>query len=189
MLKRLLLVFLFVLPFGACAKDSLADTAIDAALDKPAGLYNLGVEFYTGKRVAKDLSKSAKLWQKAAALGVVSAKNNLGFLLFTGKGIEQDRSKAVALWRDAASQGHDEAQLHLGEALFDGEGIRADRTTGAAWVLSAQKHAALNKDAAMIEMTSTASSRLVAALTKDERKRAHSLAMELFQRHPAPKNE
>ncbi|MES3023761.1 MAG: tetratricopeptide repeat protein [Pseudomonadota bacterium] len=189
MLTRLLLVCMLIVPLGVHAEESLNDIAIAAALDKPSALYNLGVEFYTGKRVTKDLSKSAKLWQKAAALGGVAAKNNLGFLLFTGKGIQQDKLKAVALWRDAASQGLDESQWHLGEALFDGEGVGTDRVTGVAWVLTAHKNATRNQDEAMIDHTSKAGTRLLAALSGDERKRAHKLAAELFQRHPAPKNQ
>lgn len=173
------------LPVPAHAAKSVQDIAVGAAIDDPTDLYNLGVEFYTGRTVHKDLSKSAKQWQKASDLGVVTAKNNLGFLLFNGFGIKQDRARAVRLWGDAADLGQDESQWHLGMAVFDGSGLKKDRTVGAAWVLCAYHSAVVLKDDALIKLTSKSSTDLMHALTDMERRDAVRLA-ESFEKRHAP---
>jgi hypothetical protein len=182
-MKTLALPLLLALSIPAHAAGSVQDLAISAALDDPGALYNLGVEFYTGRNVPKDLSKSAKLWEKASERGIVPAKNNLGFLLFNGLGIQQDQTRAVGLWRVAADLGLDESQWHLGMALFDGTGIAKDRVLGTAWVLCAQHSAVALKDGEIIKFTSKSSADMLDALTNAERTDAVRLAGELEKRH------
>ena len=117
--------------------DNLTDTAINAALDSPDSLYDLGVAFYVGECVKKDYSQAAILWRKAANLGVIPAKNNLGYLNSQGLGIPKNEAMAVQLWREAALAGHSESQVHLGEAIFHGNGIAANQVEGLAWILFA----------------------------------------------------
>lgn len=102
--------------------------------------------FYTGKCVEKNYAKAAKLWERAAASGVTSAKNNLGYLLSEGLGVKKDEVRAVALWREAALAGHAESQVHLGNAFFHGYGVPKDQTRGLAWVLHAVQSAADDPD-------------------------------------------
>jgi len=184
-MKFLALLFLLTLSTEAYAEEPLVDIATSAALDNPEALYNLGVEFYTGHRIPKDLSKSAKLWQKAGNLGVVSAKNNLGFLLFNGYGITKDQAKAVTLWRDAAANGHDEAQWHLGMALFDGTGTNVDRIQGAAWALCAYKSAVSLRHEEIVKLASRTNDEQLRELTLAERQKAVTLAEMLFAKYSA----
>jgi len=136
--KHALWVCLILLPACARAGDecaSLTNTAVGAALGDPTETYNLAVAFYTGKCVEKNYGRAAVLWEKAAAKGVISAKNNLGYLLSQGLGVREDDARAVAFWREAAIAGHAESQVHLGTAMFDGIGVPQDQVTGLAWVL------------------------------------------------------
>lgn len=104
--------------------------------------YNLGVEFYTGKCVKQSYENAAKMWEKAANSGVVSAKNNLGYLLSEGLGVEKDEKRAADLWQQAAKAGHAESQVHIGSSLFYGYGVPKDEVEGLAWVLRAIETAA-----------------------------------------------
>jgi TPR repeat protein len=117
----------------------LTERAIDAALGDSVATYNLAVEFYTGRCVKQSYENAAILWERAAASGVVNAKNNLGFLLSQGLGVTKDMPRAVSLWKEAALAGHVESQLHFGDALFHGDGIAQDRALGLAWVLLANE--------------------------------------------------
>ena len=119
----------------------MANLAIDAALDSRSALYDLGVEFYSGRRVRQNYANAALLWRKAVALGSVGAQNNLGYLLFNGLGIERDAEAAVTLWRSAAQAGHIESQIHLGDAIFRGMGTGADDREGLAWAMCAARRA------------------------------------------------
>jgi hypothetical protein len=166
------------------ADDSLTNLAIDAALDDPDALYNLGVEFYTGKRVKQDFSKSAQLWGKASELGVTSAKNNLGYLLYWGKGTKQDRVRAVELWRAAAHEGHDEAQRQLGSAIFDGLGAKQDRVAGTAWSLCAYKNSVRLRNTAVVADATKSSDEKLRKLAKSERERAVKMAEACVPGHP-----
>jgi len=148
-MKKVFWLCLFLLP--ACSRaedpcDDLADTAIGAALEDPTETYNLAVEFYTGKCVEKNYEKAAKLWERAATAGVISAKNNLGYLLSEGLGVKKDETRAAALWFEAARAGHAESQVHLGSALFYGYGVPKDQARGLAWVLNAAQSAADDPD-------------------------------------------
>jgi hypothetical protein len=184
MIKQCILIFLLAFPLGSLADDKLVNIAIGAALDDPDSVYNLGVEFYTGARVTKDLSKSAKLWKKASDLGVISAKNNLGFLLYWGNGIKQDRPRAVALWREAAIKGHDEAQRQLGTAIFEGQGTKRDRVLGTAWTLCAYKNAVRQRNEPVVADAVKSSDEKLSKLSNEERSRAVRMAEACVKNHP-----
>lgn len=87
----LLLALAQALPAAAAVDDELTRTAVEAALDDRDALYNLAVKFYLGAELPQSYAHAARLWQKAAALGFIAAKNNLGFLTFEGKGVASDR--------------------------------------------------------------------------------------------------
>lgn len=148
-MKKIFWLLLFLIPACSRAEDpcvGLAKTAIGAALEDPTDTYNLAVAFYTGKCIDKDYGSAAKLWERAAASGVISAKNNLGYLLSEGLGVKKDEARAAALWIEAAKAGHAESQVHLGNALFYGYGMPQDRVRGLAWVLLGARSAVDDPD-------------------------------------------
>ena len=124
---------LVFIPIASWADCDLQETAIGAALGDPEAQYNLGVDFFRGECVPKDLSRSAIMWRKAAASGNVSAHNNLGWLTFHGNGVPQDESEGLRLWRFAAERGHAESQSHLAWAYLKGRGVKRDLIVAYAW--------------------------------------------------------
>lgn len=83
--------------------------------------YNLGILYYTGQGVERDLDLAFR-WTEAAALqGHVAAQFNLGSLYFAGDGIEANPEKAVEMFRLAGRAGHAGAALILANMFADGE--------------------------------------------------------------------
>lgn len=101
----------------------LQQLAIDAATGDSIAEYDLAVEFYTGKRIARDYGKAAFLWRQAAERGVPNALSNLGFLTYNGYGIRADPAAAVQMWTRVAAEGGIEANYHLGVAAREGKGM------------------------------------------------------------------
>ena len=79
-------------------------------------LYTLGVKFYEGEGVERNLQKTVKLWDRATELGQVDAQYSLAYLYSKGEGVKKDLQKAIELWTRAAEQGHKESQRSLDES-------------------------------------------------------------------------
>ena len=108
--------------------------------------YNLGLMYYLGKGVAKDLSRAVGLLQAAANAGHTEAtflmshseaQFNLALLYLTGMvggglggvgSVPKDVSRGVALLERAVDQGHVEAMYRLGRMLFVGDEVARDHT-------------------------------------------------------------
>ncbi len=90
----------------------------------PDAQYYVGLFYYEGKGIEKDLTKAAKWYQKAAEQGHATAQLNLGKIMHDkgGHGCSESNAKAVEWHQKAALQGNAEAQLNLG--LMYAEGIR-----------------------------------------------------------------
>lgn len=95
--------------------------------------YELGMIYHEGRGVAKDLSRAAWWWRKAAEQGHIKAQYNLGVLYYKGNGVRQDVAKAVMWWRKAAERGHPEAQYNLGLVYSSGRGVPVDYREAAKW--------------------------------------------------------
>jgi len=65
----------------------------------------LGILYYNGQGVEKDLEQSAKWFQRAADQDYGRAQNNLGEMYRDGEGVPQDDARAVELFRAAALNG------------------------------------------------------------------------------------
>jgi len=103
--------------------------------------YNLGLMYYLGKGVGRDLARAVELLQAAAAnghaeasylMGHAEAQFNLALLYLAGSGTAaRDPQRAVALLGQASAQGHVEATYRLGRMLFVGEGVERDHRRAA----------------------------------------------------------
>ena len=80
--------------------------------------YNLGILYFTGQGVSKNLEEAFK-WTKAAAeQGHLNAQFNLGCVYKTGcPGIEQDLCEALKWFTRAAKQGDEEARVKAAEVV------------------------------------------------------------------------
>lgn len=102
----------------------------------------LGVMYYTGEAISKDLSgktlsndpAAAAAWfHRSAAQGYADAQFNLGLMYANGEGVEKDSAKAVELFRKAAEQGNVDAQNNLGVMYYAGEGVPRDEAKARKW--------------------------------------------------------
>lgn len=59
---------------------------------------------------AKNHSKAAKWYRKAADEGHAQAQSDLGECYYFGEGVEQNYAEAVKWYRKASEQGHEQAQ-------------------------------------------------------------------------------
>ena len=71
--------------------------------------FYLGVRYFEGEGVKKDVFKAAAWYKKAAEQGHINAQYSLGLLYGTGEGVIRDRKKACDLIRAAAEQGNKRA--------------------------------------------------------------------------------
>lgn len=70
------------------------------------GCFNLGVAYKNGTGVAKDLAKSAALYQTACAGGEMKGCVNLSIAYANGIGVTKDLTKAAALSKTACDAGN-----------------------------------------------------------------------------------
>ncbi len=103
----------------------------------PIDLYNLGVQYYRGETVERDVDKAAEYWRKAADNGHINAHNGLAYLVFYGRGAPRDPQEGLRLWRFAAERGHAESQFHLASAYMAGREVDRDYVVAHAWVSAA----------------------------------------------------
>jgi len=75
--------------------------------------YNLGVIYFAGLGVQRDLEAAARWYRKAADQGSYRAQNNLGAMYKDGLGVPQDRAEAARLFRLSADQGNKKGQYNL----------------------------------------------------------------------------
>ena len=75
--------------------------------------YNLGLCFFEGEGVKKDMVEAAKWFRKAAEQGHVGAQYYLAECYHSGDGVEKDMAEAVKWYRKAAEQGFKEAKDKL----------------------------------------------------------------------------
>ena len=85
----------------------------------------VGIHYYLGLGVQRDLSKAAQ-WFQAAALGEnANAQRNLGVMYLRGYGVEKDYSRAYGWFYHAYLGGNRHAEKYLG---FTGDLVTPNRS-------------------------------------------------------------
>jgi len=81
--------------------------------------YDVGAEYYLGRNISQDFSKSAYWFKKAAEQGYAVAQSELGKMYLEGKGVAKDFVQADYWCRKGAEQGNAQGQhcLRVMEAL------------------------------------------------------------------------
>lgn len=124
------------------AEEKFKALMADAKAGDPAAQNSLGVMYYTGEAVSKNLSGkildtdpelAAGWFFRAAEQGYADAQFNLGLMYANGEGVPQDMEQAVELFKKAAEQGHVDAQNNLGAMYFTGEGVARDEKKAIEW--------------------------------------------------------
>ena len=118
---------------------SVAFSLYSLAAEKsfPKALYELGVCYYYGNGVEKDLTKAVEWFTKAAEQGYVSAQYNLGYCYENGDGIDKSLTKAVEWYTKAANQGDADAQCNLGICYYNGNGVEKGLAKAVGWFTKA----------------------------------------------------
>ncbi|OAN13769.1 hypothetical protein A3K86_14505 [Photobacterium jeanii] len=99
-------------------------TMLEAELEQPVSMYNLGYYYSTGARgLTKSKAKAAEWYQKAADKGDAFALNNLAIFYQNGVGVTRDYAKAIDLYKKAIDVGSKTAFYNLGRMYQDGTGV------------------------------------------------------------------
>ncbi len=94
---------------------------------------DLGVLYWSGKRLPQDYSKAAAMYRKAADQGYPRAEYNLGYLYSQGVGVPKDLGQATKWIKKAAEQGYPKAQTMLGLYFRSGTGVSKDPVEAVKW--------------------------------------------------------
>jgi len=97
-----------------------------ARANRPASQMALGMQYFDGKGVAKDVVRAVQLAKAAASQGVASAQSFLGWAYLTGTGVEADPVQAVQWLTAAARQEDPYALRELGRCYYEGVGTKRD---------------------------------------------------------------
>ena len=79
----------------------------------------LGIHYYMGLGIKKDLSKAKYWFEKAAKNGYPDAQYNLGLMYQNGQGVERNILTAYIWFYAAHKQGHENASNHVNYYLAD----------------------------------------------------------------------
>jgi TPR repeat protein len=86
---------------------------------------NLGLLYWRGVGVERDLAKALSWWRRAADGGDAAAQFHLGAMAATGEGSPIDFDDAIHWWRLSAAQGYELAIEGL--QIMERHGLTVDR--------------------------------------------------------------
>ncbi len=134
MKKIIYILFLtFLYTSFVFSASSFEETKKSAEQGDAQAQYNLGLMYYKGDGVIKDLTEAINWCRKAAEQGDVQAQYNLGTMYDKGDGVEKDLVEAAKWYRKAAEQGH--AQRNLAIMYAEGDGVQKNDIEAYAWSL------------------------------------------------------
>jgi TPR repeat protein len=111
-----------------------------AELGDAEAAYKLGLLYYNGRGIEKDLVSAAKYFSMGAERGDIGAMNDLGALYELGSGVKNDPTKAMAWYQKAVEQGSAYAMYNLGRCFSAGIGVPADASKARHWFQQAAEH-------------------------------------------------
>jgi TPR repeat protein len=95
------------------------------------GCNTLGLMYYNGEGVPKDLNRAKDLYKRACDAGGSGGCLNLGLLYFRGEDLPKDLNRAAALFKRACDAGGAPGCNNLGLMYHDGEGVAKDLSRAA----------------------------------------------------------
>ena len=100
---------------------------------------SLGICYYYGIGVSKDMEEAERWFRQAAMQGDANAQNNLGVCYKNAKDSLHSLEEAVSWFHKAAEQGNAEAQYNLGVCYSLGEGVSQNMEAAASWFRQAKE--------------------------------------------------
>ena len=89
--------------------------------------YYLGICYYEGKGVQKDLTKAIQWLRKSADKGNADAMFQLGECCFNGTGILKNTDEAITWYRKSADNGSTKAMVKLGDFYYEGRFVEKNK--------------------------------------------------------------
>ena len=99
--------------------------------------FAMGVLYYEGHGVNKNLDEALAWFRKAADSEHPTAMFNLGVAYWEGRGLSQNYAQAVDWWERAAESGDVASQYNLGLAYYLGKGAQKDLDQARNWLTQA----------------------------------------------------
>jgi len=87
------------------------------------GCHDLGLMYFNGEGVAKDLNRAAGLYKRACDAGGVGGCLDLGLMYLRGEGVAKDPNRAADFYKRACDAGGAPGCTDLGRMYRDGEGV------------------------------------------------------------------
>ncbi|KAK8836978.1 Interleukin-1 receptor-associated kinase 4 [Tritrichomonas musculus] len=99
---------------------------ISAQNNNPDSLFNLGIKYYFGLNIEKNIEKSIEYFEAAAKLNHHHALNSMGYFYLEGIGVKKDYLKAKEYFEKSANQYNSTALYNLGAIFESGKGVKQD---------------------------------------------------------------
>jgi TPR repeat protein len=95
------------------------------------GCHDLGLMYYRGEGVPKDLNRAADLYKRACDAGGTGGCLDLGLMYLRGEGVPKDPNRAAELYKRACDAGSPPGCTDLGIMYYRGEGVAKDMNQAA----------------------------------------------------------
>ena len=95
--------------------------------------FMLGIKYYKGDGVKRDLNRAVRYFERSAKDGNIKAKYNIAVIYGSKNYQNHNYSKAFDLFLELAKNGHAKAQNRVGMALLYGTGIDKDYKMAVRW--------------------------------------------------------
>ena len=105
-----------------------------------AAVYEMATRAAEGRGMARDLKLAAKLFEKAAAHGLVPAQYRIGNFYEKGLGVTRDLALAKQWYQRAAEKGNAKAMHNLAVLLAEGAGGKPDYAAAVEWFRRGAEH-------------------------------------------------
>lgn len=147
--RRVVLLMLSLLAVASIAWAG-SGTGIDAARKaadegEVSAQHSLGLAYFSGQGVSRDLAEATKWFRTAAEKGFAPSQYMLGVTFMVSEDTPKDYAEATKWFRLAAEQGFTDAQCMLSAAYATGRGAQKDDVLAFMWSSIAATHG--DKDA------------------------------------------
>lgn len=112
----------------------------------PIEQFRVGIHYYYGTSVTKDLKKAVKWFKSSAEQGYIYAETSLGICYRKGEGILTNYIEAVKLFEHAAAHGDIIAIYNLAICYYYGQGVIKDYQKSAELFRQASEYGNVNED-------------------------------------------
>ena len=117
-----------------------------AEAGNPIEQFRVGIYYYYGTSVTKDLKKAVKWFKSSAEQGYIYAETSLGICYRKGEGILTNYIEAVKRFEHAAAHGDIIAVYNLAICYYYGQGVIKDYQKSAELFRQASEYGNVNED-------------------------------------------